>query len=117
IGVLSPPLRSALAIGRFHQPLSRRRRHIDDQVRWKIPPGHMPEKYTATRWIVRPSWNGPAFGEKDASESGSDRVSTPGNEFVEANAIDTRNGRPVNDSDTQRGLVVAVPASAAILLP
>ena len=115
--MLSRPRRSARAIGRFRQPLSRRRRQIDDQVRWKIPPVHMPEKDTATRWIVRPSWNGPAFGEENATETGSNRVSTPGNEFVETNAINTRDVRTVNDPNTQCALVVAAPVGDAILLP
>src|SRR5438093_8940731 len=63
-GALSRPRRPALAIGRFRQPLSGRRRQIDDQVRWKIPPVHVPEQDTATRWVVCLSWNGPAFGDK-----------------------------------------------------
>ena len=69
MGVLSRPRRPALAIGRFRQPLSGRRRRIDDQVRWKIPPVHVPEQDTATRWVVCLSWNGPAFGEKNTSET------------------------------------------------
>jgi hypothetical protein len=54
------------------------------------PANHVPEQDTAG-WIVHPSWNGPAFGEKNASKAGSDGVQTTLNESVETNAVDTRN--------------------------